>query len=160
MEFKTITIKNFRNFADLTVNIGNKNVFFGMNDIGKTNFLYALRYLFDRDMRKHDLIDSDFHKRNVDEKIGISVSIDITATASADTQKLRARLKGAIGSADTEAVILLEAAYNSLDKRAEITMWWGGSKLVEVKASVGGFFEVDTLFNVIYINSYAQSAVR
>jgi putative ATP-dependent endonuclease of OLD family len=156
MRLKVIKIKNFRNFADLTVNIGNKNVFFGMNDIGKTNFLHALRYLFDRDTRKHDLIDSDFHKRNVDEKIEISVSIDITDTASPDTQKLRARLKGAIGSADTEAVILLEASYNSLDKRAEITMWWGGSKLVEVKASVGGFFEVDTLFNVIYINSYVD----
>ena len=156
MKFKTISIKNFRNFEDLTLNVGNKNVFFGMNDIGKTNFLYALRYLFDRDMRKRDLIDSDFHKRNVDEEIKISVSIDITDTASPDTQKLRARLKGAIGSADTEAVIMLRAAYNSLDKRAEITMWWGGSKLVEVRASVGGFFEVDTLFNVIYINSYVD----
>lgn len=156
MKFKTITIKNFRNFADLTVNIGNKNVFFGMNDIGKTNFLYAMRYLFDRDMRKRDLIDSDFHKRNVDEKIEISVSIDITDTASPDTQKLRARLKGAIGSADSEAVILLKAVYNRLDKRADITMWWGGGRLVEVKASVGGFFEVDTLFNVIYINSYVD----
>ena len=156
MKFKTITIKNFRNFADLTVNIGNKNVFFGMNDIGKTNFLYAMRYLFDRDMRKRDLIDSDFHKRNVDEKIEISVSIDITDTASPDTQKLRARLKGAIGSADSEAVILLKAVYNRLDKHADITMWWGGGRLVEVKASVGGFFEVDTLFNVIYINSYVD----
>lgn len=156
MKFKAITIKNFRNFADFTVNIGNKNVFFGMNDIGKTNFLYAVRYLFDRDMRKRDLIDSDFHKRNVDEKIEISVNIDITDTASPDTQKLRARLKGAISSADTEAVILLEAVYNSLDKRADIIMWWGGGKLVEVKASVGGFFEVDSLFNVTYINSYVD----
>lgn len=154
MKFTTITIKNFRNFADLTVNIGNKNVFFGMNDIGKTNFLYAIRYLFDRDTRKHDLIDSDFHKRNVDEKIEISVNIDITDTASTDTQKLRARLKGAISSGDTEAVILLEAVYNRLDKRADITMRWGGSRLVEVKASVGGYFEVDNLFNVIFINSY------
>lgn len=153
MKFKAITIKNFRNFADLTVNIGNKNVFFGMNDIGKTNFLYAIRYLLNRDMRKRDLIDSDFHKRNVDEKIIISIKIDITDKASSDTQKLRARLKGAISSADTEAVILLEATYNRINKRADITMWWGGSKLVEVKASVGGFFEIDTLFNVIYINS-------
>lgn len=156
MKFTTITIKSFRNFADLTVNIGNKNVFFGMNDIGKTNFLYAVRYLFDRDTRKHDLIDSDFHKMNVDEKIEISVKIDITDTASTDTQKLRARLKGAISSGDTEAVILLEAVYNRLDKRADITMRWGGSRLVEVKPSVGGFFDADNLFNVIYINSYVD----
>lgn len=156
MKFKAITIKNFRNFADLTVNIGNKNVFFGMNDIGKTNFLYAVRYLFDREMRKRDLIDSDFHKRNVAEKIEISVRIDITDIESSDTEKLRARLNGALGSSDTEAVILLEAFYNSLTKRADITMRWGGSKLVEVKANIGGFFEIDTLFNVTYINSYVN----
>ena len=47
MEFSKITIKNFRNFKDITVNLSNRNVLFGMNDVGKTNFLYALRFLFD-----------------------------------------------------------------------------------------------------------------
>ena len=26
--------------------LSNKNIFFGLNDVGKTNFLYALRYVF------------------------------------------------------------------------------------------------------------------
>jgi len=98
MRFKSIEIINFRNFDVLQVEIGNKNVFFGMNDIGKTNFLFALRYLFDRDMRKRDLIDSDFHKRNVSKNIEMLVCIEITDSESPDTQKLRAKLKGAIGS--------------------------------------------------------------
>lgn len=156
MKFKSIAIKNFRNFADIRVVIGNKNVFFGMNDIGKTNFLFALRYLFDRDMRKRDVIDSDFHKRNVSEDIDITVCIDIQDTESPDTQKLRAKLKGAIGSTDTEIYIKLIAKYNKIEKRADLMIFWGGNKdkLTEVKSSSGGFFELDSVFNVIYINSY------
>lgn len=61
MKFEKISIKNFRNFENIEINVSNKNIFFGLNDIGKTNFLYALRYVFDRDIRKNGLIDSDFH---------------------------------------------------------------------------------------------------
>lgn len=45
MRFNSVTIKNFRNFEDISVDLTNKNVLFGMNDVGKTNFLYALRYV-------------------------------------------------------------------------------------------------------------------
>ena len=75
MMFKSIVVKNFRNFELLEVEAGSKNVIFGMNDVGKTNFLYSLRYLFDRDMRRRDLIDSDYHKRNVSTNIEITVEI-------------------------------------------------------------------------------------
>ena len=42
MRFNLVTIKNFRNFEGISVDLTNKNVLFGMNDVGKTNFLYAL----------------------------------------------------------------------------------------------------------------------
>ena len=48
MKFKSVTIKNFRNFEDISIELTNKNVLFGMNDVGKTNFLYALRFVFDK----------------------------------------------------------------------------------------------------------------
>ena len=41
MKFNSVIIKNFRNFEDISIDLTNKNVFFGMNDVGKTNFLYA-----------------------------------------------------------------------------------------------------------------------
>lgn len=50
MEFVSIRIKNFRNFEDIELDLSNKNIFFGLNDVGKTNFLYALRYMFDKDI--------------------------------------------------------------------------------------------------------------
>ena len=63
MKFSTIRIKNFRNFEDINIKLSNKNVFFGLNDVGKTNFLYALRFLFDRNIRKNGFIDSDFYQK-------------------------------------------------------------------------------------------------
>ena len=49
MEFKSLQIKNFRSFEDISLNLSNKNIFFGLNDVGKTNLLTALRFVFDRD---------------------------------------------------------------------------------------------------------------
>ena len=53
MKFEKISIRNFRNFENIEIAISNKNIFFGLNDIGKTNFLYAMRYVFDKDIRKN-----------------------------------------------------------------------------------------------------------
>lgn len=155
MHFKSIKIKNFRNFADLSVDISNKNVFFGMNDIGKTNFLFALRYLFERSVRRRDLIESDFHQYGTGKNIEISVCINIEDNDSSDTQKLRAKLKGAVRSNDKHIYINLVATFNTQLKFAEISIFWGGNeeKLTEM-ASSNGFYEIDGVFNVIYINSY------
>ena len=66
MKFNSATIKNFRNFDDIFINITNKNVLFGMNDVGKTNFLYALRFVFDKNIRKQGFCDSDYYEKKVD----------------------------------------------------------------------------------------------
>lgn len=52
MKFSNITIRNFRDFEKVNINLDNKNVIFGMNDIGKTNFLYELRFLLDKEIIK------------------------------------------------------------------------------------------------------------
>ena len=33
MKFESITIKNFRNFEDVKLDLSNKNIFFGLNDV-------------------------------------------------------------------------------------------------------------------------------
>ena len=93
MKFEKVFIKNFRNFDDVEINLSNKNIFFGLNDVGKTNFLYALRYVFDKDIRKQNLLDSDFHDKQLDKPIEITVVLDISDTDDSDCQKLRARLR-------------------------------------------------------------------
>ena len=71
MKFSSIRIKNFRNFEDINIKLSNKNVFFGLNDVGKTNFLYALRFLFDRNIKKNGFISSDFFQKNIKNEIEI-----------------------------------------------------------------------------------------
>lgn len=75
MEFCSVIIKNFRNFEDISINLTNKNVLFGMNDVGKTNFLYALRFIFDKDIRRQNFIDTDYYKKTVNKPIEIIVAI-------------------------------------------------------------------------------------
>ena len=87
MKFKNIKISNFRNFEHIDISLDNKNVFFGMNDVGKTNFLYALRYLFDREVRKNNLVDTDFYHRNTSSPIEITICIDISDTTDSDSEK-------------------------------------------------------------------------
>ena len=157
MKFEKISIRNFRNFENIEIGISNKNIFFGLNDIGKTNFLYAMRYVFDKDIRKNGFLDSDFHKKNVEIPIEITVTVDISDTDDSDSQKLRAQLKGAILSQHTKVFIKLVAKYNVQELVAMPILYWGGSldRLYEIKQR-GYRYDIDNIFNVIYIDSYVD----
>ena len=157
MRFESVSIENFRNFENITIDLSNKNIFFGLNDVGKTNFLYALRYVFDKDVRKLNLIDSDFHNKNTNKPIEITVTLDITEIDCPDCQKLRAQLKGALRSEDKKAYIRLKAEYDRKEMAALPILLWGGNLeyLKEVKQR-GYMYTLDYVFNVIYIDSYVD----
>ena len=157
MKFEKISIKNFRNFEDIEIDLTNKNIFFGLNDVGKTNFLYALRYVFDKDIRKQNMIDSDFHNKNTENPIEIIVTLDISDTDNEDSQKLRAQLKGALLSGEDKVYIKMYAEYNNTDMIAIPIMFWGGNlnSLQEMKQR-GYLYELDYVFEVIYIDSYVD----
>lgn len=157
MKFDAITIKNFRNFEDITINLTNKNVLFGMNDVGKTNFLYALRFLFDKDVRRQNFSDTDYYKKNITTPIEILVSIDISDTEDSDSQKLRAKLKGAILSGQDKVYIKVKANYDEKEMVGIPVLYWGGDveDLDEMKVH-GTFFEIDYVFNVFYIDAYVD----
>ena len=74
MKFKKLIIKNFRNFDECEVELTNKNLIFGMNDVGKSNMIYALRMLFDYKIRNKEVFDTDFHNKNTAINIEISCS--------------------------------------------------------------------------------------
>ena len=54
----------------------------GLNDAGKTNLLPALRFVFDRDTRRNDFIDSDYFEKKTDTPIEILVTVDISDNGS------------------------------------------------------------------------------
>lgn len=157
MKFKNIKISNFRNFEHIDISLDNKNVFFGMNDVGKTNFLYALRYLFDREVRKNNLVDTDFYHRNTSSPIEITICIDISDTTDSDSEKLRAKVKGAILSNQDLVYIKLVANYDKTEMFANPILYGGGDEhdLQEIKAK-GYFYEIDYVFNVVYIDAYVD----
>lgn len=157
MKFETVNIKNFRNFEDISINLTNKNVLFGMNDVGKTNFLYALRFIFDKDVRKQNFNDSDYFKKNINNPIEIIVSIDISDVEDADSQKLRAKLKGALLSEQNTVFIKVKAVYDEKEMIGVPLLYWGGDidDLEEMKVH-GTFFDIDYVFNVIYIGAYVD----
>ena len=157
MKFEKVVIKNFRNFDNVELDLSNKNIFFGLNDVGKTNFLYALRYVFDKDIRKQNLLDSDFHNKQLDKPIEIVVTIDISDVADSDCQKLRAQLKGALLSEHNKVYIKLFAEYSKTEMLALPILSWGGdiNHLYEMKQR-GYLYEIDYVFNVIYIDSYVD----
>ncbi|MCI9111053.1 MAG: AAA family ATPase [Eubacterium sp.] len=157
MKFESMKIKNFRNFKDIELTLSNKNVFFGLNDVGKTNFLYALRYVFDKDIRKLNLVDSDFHNKRFDKPIEIILTLDISDVEDNDCKKLRAKLKGALKSNHSKVYIKLLAEYNKNELLALPLLYWGGDldNLQEMKQR-GYLYEIDYVFNVIYIDSYVD----
>ena len=125
--------------------------------MGKTNFLYALRYVFDKDIRRFNLLDSDFHNKKIDKPIEITVTLDIGDTANTDCQKLRAQLKGALLSEHEKVYILLKAEYDRQEMTALPILYWGGNleHLQEMKQR-GYMYEIDYVFNAIYIDSYVD----
>lgn len=82
MRISNIHIQNFRNFADLNVNISRNAVIVGENKIGKSNLIYALRLILDpslpdssRQLREEDFWDGLIRPLKGDEIIEISIDI-------------------------------------------------------------------------------------
>ena len=106
---------------------------------------------------KQNLLDSDFHNKQLDKPIEIVVTIDISDVADSDCQKLRAQLKGALLSEHNKVHIKLFAEYSKTEMLALPILSWGGdiNHLYEMKQR-GYLYEIDYVFNVIYIDSYVD----
>lgn len=63
-----VKIKNYRNFKNVDVNLGHKEVIIGENNVGKTNFLRALQLVLDPSLSDEDrmLDESDFNDTLLD----------------------------------------------------------------------------------------------
>ena len=154
MKLKKLILENFRNFESLEIELNNTNVIFGMNDIGKTNLLYAIRVLLDPNIRKNGLIDSDYYNKRIENKINIILEIDITDEEDEDSKKIFAVAKS-IMSNHSSLFISLSAIFNKESNFSDISMKWGGKEgeLEELSLNQQFRCEADKIFNVIYIDS-------
>ena len=157
MKFEKIYIENFRNFEKMELELTNKNVIFGLNDIGKTNFLCAIRFLLDRDYRRNGFVDSDYFQKNIDNIIKITLKINIEKDNDDDNKKIVKHMKGAISSTATSVYIQLQASYAKESLCGEPTLYWGTDILnLEDIPSNQAYYEIDKLFNIVYIDSSIQ----
>lgn len=157
MNLKNIHIKKFRNFEDVCIDLSNRNIVFGLNDIGKSNFLCALRFLLDNNYRRNGFIDSDFYNKDISNKIEITLSIEIADFDNDDNKKIRTMMKGAIPSNEDVIYIHLESEYNHDILIGEANLFWGTDihDLEEIPSNQSRF-ALDNYFNVIYIDSSIQ----
>lgn len=157
MQFKSISIKNFRNFENIEVALENKNIVFGLNDIGKTNFLYAIRFLFDRECRKNGLVESDFYQKKTDREIEITVEIDISDMQDSDNRKIRKKMIGAVASGYDTVFMQLKAKYMLDSVSVMPELFWGSDRdFLDPIPCSQAYFEIDKIFNVVYIDSSVQ----
>ncbi|GEN46253.1 hypothetical protein AHA02nite_20290 [Alkalibacillus haloalkaliphilus] len=128
--FEELHIKNFRNFYCSRISLSNKNVIFGMNDVGKTNFLYAIRFLFDKQLRKNGFMHSDFYQNDTSNQIMITVKLNLSDfEESTDTKKLVAGVKDARTSDDSdEFYIRIVSDYNESEGYGEPLLYWGSNE--------------------------------
>lgn len=158
MIFKHLTVKNFRNFEIVDIDLTNRNIVFGLNDIGKSNFLAALRFLLDRNFRRNGFVDSDFYNKDTNSEIIITLKIDIADNEdNDDNKKIYTMMSGAITSDAKEIYIQLKSKYNSESLVGEPNLYWGVDlKDLEAIPSSQSYFELDKYFNVVYIDSSIQ----
>ncbi len=158
MILKHLTIENFRNFENVNIDLINRNIIFGLNDIGKSNFLCALRFLLDRNFRRYGFSDSDFYKKDVTKQIAITLEIYISDDEeNDDNKKIYTMMSGAIPSGAEEVYIQLKSVYDSKTLVGEPNLFWGVDldELEEIPSSQS-YYELDKYFNVIYIDSSIQ----
>jgi putative ATP-dependent endonuclease of OLD family len=155
MKFAHLEISNFRNFEHVDINLSNKNIIFGLNDIGKSNFLAALRFLLDRTYRKDGFIDSDFYIKELTREIQITLTIKVTDDEDdEDSKKIFKMMKGAVDSKSTEIYIQLKSTFDDSKSIGEPRLYWGIdlSNLEEIP-SRQSYFELDRHINIVYIDS-------
>lgn len=154
MRLSRLIIENYRNFEAIDLEISNMNVVFGVNDIGKTNLLSAIRMLLDPQCRRNGFVDSDYHLKDTSKNIKIVLGINVSDEEDEDTKKIFAKTK-AVGTGKDTLYISLETRYNIENLFSEIHMSWGDdlSDLEPMELTQQLRCDADNIFNVVYIDS-------
>lgn len=155
MELVNLSIENFRNFEYSNINLSNRNVVFGMNDVGKTNLLYSLRYLLDRKIRNQGFLKSDYFQRDITKNIVITLTIDIRdRETNKDSQNIISKLSGARTSDELDFVYFqVVGIFDEEENMGIPELYWGNNlKNLEKIPQNGTFSEIDKLFNIIYVD--------
>lgn len=159
MKFVSMMVKNFRNFADIKIDLDNKNVIFGMNDSGKSNLLNALRFVLDREIRSQGFTHSDYHKNDTSQTIEITLELDLSDWVednehANDSKLIISKIAGARNCEESpdSFFIKLEGNYDETELFGNPILSWGSrlDTLIPIP-SRGETYDIDKIFRVVYI---------
>lgn len=157
MKFTKIKIENYRNFETVETVLDNKNVVFGLNDSGKTNFLTAIRTVLDYRFR-NNISENDFFELNTQKVIRIKISLEIDLD-NEDSQHLVSDMKSArTDNGDYNSVyVVLVSTWDDQNMIANTEIFWGNdpddTKLIPVPGVGLNRTQIDSLFDVVYLDS-------
>jgi putative ATP-dependent endonuclease of the OLD family len=142
MKISEVYIKGFRNFKDANFNFNNHTAIMGFNDIGKTNLIYALRLLLDKNISEAEmeLSESDFFVHEDTKEIEITIKFD-----EINEDFVKAKLKEAISD---DGIVYLKYTISKTDSEFKLFM---GSTL-ELLEEIQGRYYLKA-FNLQYIGS-------
>lgn len=168
MNIKSVTIKNFRNFKDFTIDFSTGfQTIIGENNIGKSNLYWAIRLMLDRDLsfnsRRLDIKDFHGFKKNVAVDDHIIISIELYSENLMGFPTFHA-LKT---SDKTARITYLFAHKSKFDENEEVTehielgqfKWqlFGGGNILEIdeilKLDPIRLSDLDGI-NLYYINAF------
>ncbi len=116
-----VTINNFRNFNFFDIKTSHKQVIFGENESGKSNYIYALQLILDPSLSDNDryLSDSDFNNEISDPvKSHSQITITIYFSGFEDSKTLLAQFSDALVNVDDEKH--LKITYNYYPEENEL----------------------------------------
>ena len=132
MKIKSIHLEGFRNFKKATINLSEKSVVIGSNDIGKTNLLHAMRMLLDRSLSEVAIEpkETDFYAHEPTDSFEIRIEFDDIVE-----ECVIAKLKQHI-SDDSRLVLAYKAYRQSDSKKIDYKLYAGrdAENLTEIDA--------------------------
>lgn len=155
MKLNELIVENFRNFKKSTIELSNKNVVFGMNDVGKTNLLYSLRFLLDRKIRANGFSESDYYQRDTSQIIKITLEVDLSdRETNKDSQNIISKVVGARTSSDLDRFFFqVIGEYEQEDAFGIPVLYWGNDLDDLNKVQQNGIYsDLDKLFNLVYVD--------
>lgn len=161
MKFIKLEVSNYRNFENIVLDLSNKNVIFGLNDIGKSNLLSVFRLLFDKKYRSNNCIESDYHNKNTEKDIEILLEIELEKDKpTIDDEIVISKIGqcGILSSEKNNLYIKLIAKFDLSLQAGEPKMFWGEDKndLSEMQTIFNGY-QIDKVFSAIYIKDITEN---
>ncbi|PUZ30054.1 putative ATP-dependent endonuclease of the OLD family [Chitinophaga costaii] len=123
MILSTVELNGFRNFKSAFVNLKDKSLIIGANDVGKTNLIWALRLLLDKGLSEYDIEprDSDFYAYEETHNFKIKLRFE-----NVTDECVVSKLKGVI-SDDAKLILMYEGICDPVTKSKSYKLFAGPS---------------------------------